>query len=207
MDHDKVQLWKDGPYWATTNIGADRPEDAGLYFMWGDTVGYKLVDGIWTSQDGAVLDVGFCERNCRTAGKGIYELFTDGVVGADGLLLPLHDAACANWGAEWRMPSVLEFAMLSCMCDWTWYCLNGVRGYKVQGKGGFAKNNIFLPGAGYGGGTSLSRSGSDGYYRSSVPYSDGYYARGLYFGSDGHYASSGSRYDGRSVRPVQGLSK
>ena len=39
--HDKVQLWEGGPYWATTNIGAENPEDYGYYFWWGDTVGYK----------------------------------------------------------------------------------------------------------------------------------------------------------------------
>ena len=26
--------------WATCNIGADKPSDFGLYFQWGDTVGY-----------------------------------------------------------------------------------------------------------------------------------------------------------------------
>ena len=35
--HDKVQLWEGGPYWATTNIGAENPEDYGYYFWWGDT--------------------------------------------------------------------------------------------------------------------------------------------------------------------------
>ena len=28
--HDKVQLWEGGPYWATTNIGAENPEEQGL---------------------------------------------------------------------------------------------------------------------------------------------------------------------------------
>ncbi len=36
----KVQLWKDGPYWADRNIGAKKPEDSGLYFWWGDTIGH-----------------------------------------------------------------------------------------------------------------------------------------------------------------------
>ena len=31
-----VQLWEGGPYWATTNIGAEKPEDSGYYFWWGD---------------------------------------------------------------------------------------------------------------------------------------------------------------------------
>ena len=39
--HEKVQLGEGGPYWATTNIGAEKPEDCGYYFWWGDTVGYK----------------------------------------------------------------------------------------------------------------------------------------------------------------------
>ena len=33
-EHNGVQLWEDGPYWATTNIGAERPEDYGYYFWW-----------------------------------------------------------------------------------------------------------------------------------------------------------------------------
>ncbi len=32
--HEKVQLWEDGPYWATTNIGAEKPEEYGYYFWW-----------------------------------------------------------------------------------------------------------------------------------------------------------------------------
>ena len=38
--HKMIQLWKDGPYWAETNIGAENPWDFGYYFWWGDTVGY-----------------------------------------------------------------------------------------------------------------------------------------------------------------------
>ena len=43
--HDAVDLGlKDNQgrtiYWATCNIGADRPEDYGLYFAWGETKGY-----------------------------------------------------------------------------------------------------------------------------------------------------------------------
>ena len=34
--HDKVPLWEGGPYWADRNIGAERPEDYGYYFWWGE---------------------------------------------------------------------------------------------------------------------------------------------------------------------------
>ena len=43
----KVQLWENGPYWATTNIGAEKPEDYGYYFWWGDTVGYLRKNDKW----------------------------------------------------------------------------------------------------------------------------------------------------------------
>ena len=33
-EHNGVQLWENGPYWATTNIVAERPEDYGYYFWW-----------------------------------------------------------------------------------------------------------------------------------------------------------------------------
>ncbi len=49
--HDAVQLWEDGPYWATTNIGAEEPEDYGYYFWWGDTVGYKRENNAWGATD------------------------------------------------------------------------------------------------------------------------------------------------------------
>ena len=29
-----------GLKWATTNVGAEKPEDFGLYFAWGETEGY-----------------------------------------------------------------------------------------------------------------------------------------------------------------------
>ena len=48
----KVQLWEGGPYWADRNIGADKPWDYGLYFWWGDTVGYKFVNNVWVASNG-----------------------------------------------------------------------------------------------------------------------------------------------------------
>ncbi len=51
-EHKKVQLWKGGPYWAETNIGAEKPEDYGLYFWWGDTIGYKRENDAWVASDG-----------------------------------------------------------------------------------------------------------------------------------------------------------
>ena len=41
VTYDYVDLGlPSGTKWATMNVGASKPSDAGLYFQWGDTVGY-----------------------------------------------------------------------------------------------------------------------------------------------------------------------
>ena len=105
------------------------------------------------------------------------------------------------------MPTDGELELLNRECDWTWGSMNGVNGYIVRGRGSYASNSIFLPCAGYGSGTSLNYAGSDGHYWSSVPYSDNCRAWILDFRSGGHDADYYFRYCGRSVRPVQGVTK
>ena len=212
--HDGVQLWKDGPYWATTNIGAEKPEDSGYCFWWGDTVGYKREGNAWVATDGSSSNFQFYNDpiSQQTYNKSISTLQSEGwIVSQDGtyVLAPEHDAAQVQWGGGWRMPTYQElYDLCYNKCDWTWTTQNGVNGYIVRGRGDYASNSIFLPCAGFGYGTSLRNSGSDGYYWSSVPYSDGNYAYELYFNSGYHGTNDyGYRDVGRSVRPVQGFTK
>ena len=197
--HEKVQLWEGGPYWATTNIGAENPEDYGLYFWWGDTTGHR--------PSGTTVSFNFDYDNSAiyTHGKSVAELQSAGWVTSDGVLAPAHDAAHVKWGGAWRMPTLSELSTLNSNCDWTWTTRNGVNGYVVRGKGAYSSKSIFLPCAGYGYGTSLRSAGSWGYYWSSVPYSDSSYgAYELYFDSGSHGTSSYYRRGtGLSVRPVQ----
>ena len=208
--HDKVQLWEGGPYWATTNIGAEKPEDYGYYFWWGDTVGYKRENNKWVASDGSNLNFSFDPNKTPTYIKSISTLQSEGwIVTRDGtyVLTPEHDAAQVQWGGNWRMPTLQELKDLCSKCDWTWDLMNGVNGYIVRGRGSYAANNIFLPCAGLGHGTSLGEAGSYGRYWSSVPDSDDYYAWTLYFSSRYHDTGSNGRYLGRSVRPLQGFTK
>ena len=106
------------------------------------------------------------------------------------------------------MPTKEELDTLNSNCDWTWTTQNGVNGYVVRGRGEYASNSIFLPAAGCGDGTSLSYSGSHGLYWSSVPCSDYDDAWFLYFYSSSRLTSVYYyRYNGQSVRPVQGFTK
>ena len=203
--HDKVQLWEGGPYWATTNIGAEKPEDYGYYFWWGDTIGYKRENDKWVASDGSSSNFCFDSGNTPTCGKGDETLQKIGWITADGVLAPAHDAAHVHWGGDWRMPTKRERSDLNNKCDWTWTTQNGVQGYVVKGKGAYASASIFLPCTGYGYGSSLGPAGSYGYYWSSVPSDSSLYAWDLYFDSSDHFPSSDGRYYGQSVRPVQGF--
>ena len=203
-----VQLWTDGPYWATTNIGAEKPEDYGYYFWWGDTVGCKRENDKWVASDGSNPNFSFYPGNTPTFDKSGLTLQSEGWITADGVLAPEYDAAKKHWGGDWRMPTKQEFNDLISQCDWTWTTLNGVNGYIVRGKGDYSSKSIFLPCAGsVGYGTSLNDAGSGGDYWSSVPDSDGDDAWTLTFSSSNHCADDYFRYYGRSVRPLQGFTK
>ena len=210
LGHEKVQLWKGGPYWATMNIGAEKPEDYGYYFWWGDTVGYKRENDKWVASDGSNLDFGFGWGISPTLGKDNSTLQSEGWITADGVLALEHDAAQAHWGGNWRMPTRQELDDLISKCDWTWTPLNGVNGYVIRGRGDYASNSIFLPCAGLGSGTSLDGAGSYGHYWLADPNSDdsyGYDAWSLFFRSGFLGTGYSYRINGRSVRPLQGFTK
>ena len=211
--HEKVQLWEGGPYWATTNIGAEKPEDYGYYFWWGDTVGYKREGNAWVATDGSSSNFQFYNDpiSQQTYNKSIATLQNEGwIVSQNGtyVLAPEHDAAQVQWGGGWRMPTDAEFSALSSNCTTIWTTQNGVYGRLVTGKGAYADRSIFLPAAGYGYDSGLYNPGSDGYCWSSTPSSDySGLAWGLGFYSSNFYRGYYIRYSGRSVRPVRGFAE
>ncbi len=208
ITHNKVQLWKDGPYWAEMNVGANEPWESGLYFWWGDTVGYKWKNNAWAASDGSTSDFSFEEGNAPTYGKDHDTLQSEGWITDDDssyVLAPAHDAARAHWGGDWRMPTYYELAELRVSCDWTWTTTNGVSGYVVRGQGEYSAASIFLPAAGSGSLTDRQDAGRKGNYWSSLPanysLSD---ANDLGFDSSGYISIYYyNRYYGHSVRPVQ----
>ncbi len=205
--YGKVQLWEGGPYWATTNIGAEEPWEYGYYFWWGDTVGYKRMNNAWVASDGSSSNFSFGSSSAPTYNKSIATLKSEGWITADEVLTPEHDAAHVQWGGSWRMPTKQELSDLNSQCDWTWTTVDGVNGYVVRGRGAYSSASIFLPCAGDGNGTSLNGAGSHGGYWSSGPGSGYDYVWLLYFHSSSHSTSIGYRSSGRSVRPVQGFTE
>uniref|UniRef100_UPI0040560787 hypothetical protein n=1 Tax=Alistipes sp. TaxID=1872444 RepID=UPI0040560787 len=159
--------------WATCNVGASSPSDYGSYFAWGETSAKSS----------------YTEANSKTHNRDM------GSIAGDSS----YDAARANWGGNWRLPTEEEREELD-RCTWTWTTQGGHNGYKVMGPNG---NSIFLPAAGYRYGESHYRAGERGYYWSaSATPGDAQHAFGLYFGSGGHFVYWGDRSYGLSVRPV-----
>ena len=194
-----------GTLWATCNIGADNPEDYGLYFAWGETTGYTQDTSDGRSFDWASYK--WCNGSQYTLTKYCYR----GDYGYNGFmdklteLLPEDDAAYVNWGSGWRMPSKAQFEELinSSYTTTTWTNQNGVYGRKITSNSN--GNCLFLPAAGYRIDASLNNAGSYGYYWSRT-LNTGYpsYAYYLDFLSDIIYTNgSGYRVNGLSVRPVR----
>ena len=183
--HEYVDLGlPSGLKWATCNVGADSPEGYGNYYAWGETT---------TKSD-------YLSNNSATYGLSISQLQSQGYIDGSGNLAPSHDAARANWGSSWRMPTKEEQQELIDNCTWTWTTQNGVNGYKVTGPNG---NHIFLPAAGYRDGSSLYLAGKDGYYWSSTPFeSSSNTAWLLYFHSGYLRMGTCGRSYGPPVRPV-----
>ena len=204
-----VQLWEGGPYWAECNVGAEKPEETGFYFWWGDTVGYKrnAANNGWVSvKDGSSFL--FSSENCQTYGKSNSQLQSAGYIDATGNLVAAYDAATAHLGAPWRMPTDAEFAALISNCTTTWEMHNGVWGRLVTGKGAYASKSIFLSAAGYGTGSGRYRAGSSGSYWLSTPSSDSSSTAWHQSFNSSYFEQNFSlRFLGFPVRPVRGFAK
>ena len=184
-----------GLKWATCNVGASSPSDYGNYYAWGETSTKSMYD--WTNYKFRVSgdnydNVTFNKYNTLSS-HGTFDNRTR--------LEMSDDAARANWGGSWRMPTEAEWTELRENCNWTWTTQSGTSGYEVTSRTN--GNSIFLPAAGVRLDSSLYDAGSSGYYWSSSLNSYGPdFAWGVYFGSGGVSRNDDVRYYGQSVRPV-----
>ena len=138
--HDYVDLGL-SVKWATCNVGANRPEDSGDYFAWGEITPKQGEYNWWTYK--------YCKEydghSHYPMSKYCTEKFYGDVDNKTKLKLS-DDAARANWGGSWRMPTYNELRELHKNCSWKWTNKNGMNGYKVTSK--INSNSIFLPASG-----------------------------------------------------------
>lgn len=205
--HDRVDLGlPSGLLWATCNVGADNPEDYGDYFAWGetqtkDTYGWSTYQ-YCTGGNYEYPYYNMFTKYCNSSSFG-YNGFTDNLT----TLLPEDDAATANWGSVWRMPTSEEWQELLNNTTNTKTTQNGVSGRLFTAPNG---NSLFLPAAGSRWNNELYSVGSDGYYWSSSLYTtDPYIAWDLSFDMATYSVCDLSYYDyrgnGYPVRPVRSV--
>ena len=184
-----------GTLWATCNVGATTPEGYGDYFAWGETQPKSYYD--WSTY-----------RYCNGSYDQLTKYCTNSYYGHNGftdyltVLQPTDDAATANWGSSWRMPTKEQWEELRYKTTSIWTSSNGVNGWLFTASNG---RNLFLPAAGYRWEGEFRSVGSYGHYWSSSLYTDHLpgYARDFYFDSYGCIMYYDIRSYGQSVRPVR----
>lgn len=196
-----------GLLWATCNVGATKPEDYGLYFQWGATEGYKynsaeaLAHSTWTTapfnNGSSSYDATYfasVSGNVLTTKEGEYF----------PILKSQYDAATANMGGDWRMPTYTEIAELTANTTVTWvsdYEGTGVAGQKFNAVNG---NYIFIPAAGCYENISLKRIGEYGYIWASSLYAiSSVFSWFLFFQSSYTTTDYNYRLAGRNIRAVK----
>ena len=187
-----------GTLWATMNVGASKPSDAGLYFQWGDTKGYTK-EQVGTG-DGKKK---FYWSDYKWNPSGDGKTFTK--YASEGESLELEDdAANVNMGGDWHIPTDGQIRELLDNTTSTWTEQDYVKGRLFTSTKDTSKS-IFIPAAGIAWDGSLCYSGDSGFVWSSMLSAgsvfDGQY---LYFDSDLAGLYSSYRYNGFSVRGVIG---
>lgn len=113
--------------WANCNFGAQKPEEYGGYFAWGDPTGE-----LWSGEG-------------INKGNGGYTWASDNYGGMNppteigGTSL---DIVTAHWGNGWHLPSYDEARELCSQCHWVLHTKDGLNWYEVIGPNG---NSINIP--------------------------------------------------------------
>lgn len=110
--------------WAKYNVGANTPEEPGLYFQWGDTQGYtaeQVGDGLKAfSWDDYKWSIDGSSSNFSKYNASDSKTVLD----------PEDDAAHINMGGNWRMPTFEEYKELCLNTD---IYLVPTEGEEIQG--------------------------------------------------------------------------
>ena len=130
--------------WATCNVGATSPEGYGNYYAWGETKPKSTYS--WATY-----------QYCNGSSSSVVDL-------GNSIAGTAYDAATANWGSEWVMPTVVQIVELLNQCKLSLATVNGEKGLNLTGPNG---KSIFFPMTGYKDGGSLIKAGEQTYLWSS----------------------------------------
>lgn len=182
-----------GTLWATRNVGASKPSEYGLYFTWGDIIGYT------SAQVGKTNQFVWSDYKWNPKGDGqTFEKYT-----ITGATLDLEDdAAQAYKKGDWHMPTPEQIQELIENTTTAWTETDDVYGVNLTSANG---KSIFIPAAGSAYNGSVDEKDDSGYFWSSMLSSVSVpNAQYFNFASDGVGLSISDRFIGYSVRGVLG---
>ena len=200
--HEYVDLGlPSGTLWATENIKDENGND--LYFAWGETSGYT------SGQVGTDKYFAFFDREHADYKFGAFDLNDETNSGAtkynstDGktTLDAEDDAATANWGSSWKMPTKEQCEELTANTTTAWTQVYGVNGLLCTSTAN--TNTLFFPAVGNAGDGEVNDIGSYGGCWSvslnDIHITEAYF---IFFGIGECEVVYDSRCYGYSVRPV-----
>ena len=172
MEYKAIDLGlPSGRLWADKNVGAEKETDYGLYFQWGDAVGYADAShSTWetcpgnggnSSYNAKSIDAWDAENLKSVTGMGY----------VTEILKPKVDAATVNMGSKWRMPTIDDWVELFENTNYEVAEIDGIKGGIFINKAAASKY-IFLPFAGSAAEGSFEGQGVEGGVWSSSVSSD-----------------------------------
>lgn len=173
--------------WAYCNIGAFLPEEPGEYFAWGETIGHKLNEGhnfSWANTPFNGANAEFDQTFFNT---------TKDIVCPNKTLALKYDAANANWGNGWRLPTSGE---LETLISKTTFDDSSSPAYIFKSE----SKSVFFPSAGYFNGTTSYKAAP--YYWSSTLGLSSYEDKAYMLFADNRVVDMGGRNIGKTIRPV-----
>ena len=164
-----------GLKWADCNVGANAQDDYGDYFAWGETEPYYSRREPLTWKDGKSAGYIWANYKFCSSGDSVENVELSkynnndarGIVDNKTTLDLADDAARANWGEGWRIPTIGDWEELLDNCTIEWTSLGAASGRMVTGPNG---NSIFLPAAAAFSGSDIDGIGIYGMYWSSSLY-------------------------------------
>lgn len=184
--------------WATCNMGANKPEELGDRYAWGETETkshYSKTNYKWYRKKGKHFYITrYSKKGENLLFDGLNDIFL--IPECDSLtqLVPEDDVAHVKWGGSWRMPTRSEWEELYKNCFQIYTTLNGVKVIRFKSK--VNGKIIYLPNVYFTNvenGSELTRNGC--------------WSSTLWPGGDSNAFTNGtwdfsSRFSGLTVRPV-----
>lgn len=193
-----------GTKWATCNVGASKPSEAGLYFQWGDTQGYSA-DQVGTGDGQKKFASDWSDYKWHLSGDSYDNVAFTKYTTPDAKLELEDDAAHVHMGGDWHMPTKKQFIELINLTSKYFTTSDGVNGVTFRSNKDESKS-IFIPMAGGAWNGSLNKIGNVGFIWSPMLYNSNNMYRGLYFqlALGNMTLVFASRYDGFPIRGVIG---